>query len=363
MLVEVGKSLLESFAVRLLDVLNWYSAVHLQALSCCYNDSELRLQSALATLDVEELLGSKVGTESCLSDDIFTECHSHLSGEYRVASVCNVGKRTAVYECCCILSGLNEVRSQSVAQKDGYGCSYTEILNGERLALNGVAQEDVLDATAQVVLVLCKTENSHNLRCRSDVKSRLAYNAIGFAAHTGYDVAQSAVVNVEHAVPQNLAQSETVVTVLVHVVVEQCSDSVVSRSDSVEVASEVQVNLVHRQHLGVATATRTALHSEYRTERRLTQSADSVLADVVQTESQTDSNGSLADTSLCRCNGCNEYEVAVLHTLLVDKACRNLSHIVAVVFKFFCRDAILRGYYLYLLELRAASYFDICHCM
>ena len=179
--------------------------MHLQALSRCHNDGELRLQSALATLDVEELLGSKVGTESCLSDDIFTECHSHLSGEYRVASVCNVGKRTAVYECCCILSGLNEVRSQSVAQKDGYGCSYTEILNGERLALNGVAQEDVLDATAQVVLVLCKTENSHNLRCRSDVKSRLAYNAVGFAAHTGYDVAQSAVVNVEYAVPQYLA--------------------------------------------------------------------------------------------------------------------------------------------------------------
>ena len=163
MLVEVGKSLLESFAVRLLDVLNWYTAVHLQALSCCYNYSELRLQSALAALDVEELLGTKVGTESSLSDYIFTECHSHLCGEYRVASVCNVGKRTTVYECCSILSGLYDVRSQSVAQKDCYGSSYAEVLNGDRLALNGVAQEDVLNATTQVVLVLSKTENSHNL--------------------------------------------------------------------------------------------------------------------------------------------------------------------------------------------------------
>ena len=82
MLVEVGKSLLESFAVRLLDVLNRHSAVHFQSLGCCYNDSELRLQSALATLDVEELLGSEVGTESSLCDYIFAECHSHLCGEY-----------------------------------------------------------------------------------------------------------------------------------------------------------------------------------------------------------------------------------------------------------------------------------------
>ena len=227
MLVEVGETFAETFAVGLLDVLYSHAAVHLEALRSSHDERHLRLQTALAALDVVELLCSEVGTEASLRDDVVAEGHSHLRSEDGVAAVSDIGERTAVYERCGVLSSLHEVWRKCVAQQNGDGASHAEILHGERLALNGVTQKNVLDASAQVVLVLSEAEYSHNLRRRSDVETRFAYNAVRLAAHASHDVAQSAVVHVEHAVPEHFAQSESVIAVLVHIVVEQRRDSVV----------------------------------------------------------------------------------------------------------------------------------------
>lgn len=56
---------------------------------------------------------------------------------------------------------------------------------------------------------------------------------------------------------------------LVQMVVDHGGKQVVGRSNGMEVTSQVQIELLHRQHLGVSSASGTALDSESWAHRRL----------------------------------------------------------------------------------------------
>ena len=68
---------------------------------------------------------------------------------------------------------------------------------------------------------------------------------------------------------------------MIEVVVEQSCDKVICRCYGVEIASEVEVDILRRQHLSVATSGCTTLHTEARAQRWLTQSDHCALADAV----------------------------------------------------------------------------------
>src|SRR5262245_39419884 len=62
-------------------------------------------------------------------------------------------------------------------------------------------------------------------------------------------------------------------------VVEQRGQKRVSARDRVEVAGEVEIDVLHRQHLRVSTARSAALHPEHRAETRLANAQERVRAD------------------------------------------------------------------------------------
>ncbi len=66
------------------------------------------------------------------------------------------------------------------------------------------------------------------------------------------------------------------------------------RGDGVEVAGEVQVDVVHRRDLRVTAAGAAALHAEARTERRLADADHGLLADTVHRIGQPDRRRGLA---------------------------------------------------------------------
>jgi hypothetical protein len=76
--------------------------------------------------------------------------------------------------------------------------------------------------------------------------------------------------------------------------VDARSDEVVRGSDGVDVPGEVEVELVHRDHLAVSAAGRPALDSEGRSHRRLANAGDCLLADLAQTLGESDRRGRLA---------------------------------------------------------------------
>ena len=90
---------------------------------------------------------------------------------------------------------------------------------------------------------------------------------------------------------------------LIDIVVEEGADGIVGRGHSMEVACEMQVDLLHRQYLGIATACSSALNAETRTKRRLAQSDSSFLANLVKAQRQTNTDSSFTDTCLRRTDG------------------------------------------------------------
>ena len=82
------------------------------------------------------------------------------------------------------------------------------------------------------------------------------------------DVAQRAIVHVDRARPRDAARIDVERVALLQMVVEHRATAAYARCDDrVEVAGEVQVDVLHRQHLRVAAAGRAALHAEDRAER------------------------------------------------------------------------------------------------
>src|ERR1700754_4310195 len=72
------------------------------------------------------------------------------------------------------------------------------------------------------------------------------------------------------------------------------SEETIWRRVMEEVASEVQIDVLHRHDLGIAATGRAALHAERGPEARLAQAQHRLLADVVERVGQPDRGGGLA---------------------------------------------------------------------
>ena len=81
---------------------------------------------------------------------------------------------------------------------------------------------------------------------------------------------------------------------LVYAVVHHGRQQVVGRADGVQVAGEMQVDVLHGHHLSVAAAGRAALDAEYGSQAGLAQAEHGLLAQSVQAVRQTGADGGLA---------------------------------------------------------------------
>ena len=144
-------------------------------------------------------------------------------------------------------------------------------LGGDRLALVGLPDRDAAEALAQVGEVAGDGDEPHDLARGGDVEAGLARGAVRAAAEAGDDVAEVPVVHVHAAAPGDRERVEPGGVPVVQVRVDQRREEVVRRRDRVQVAGEVEVQVLHRDDLRVAAAGGAALHAEHRAERRLAQ--------------------------------------------------------------------------------------------
>ena len=329
-LVEVPVTGFHTCDVWLLDIFQSYTTMHLQRLEGNNENGEVWLQTCLAAFDVIEFLCTEICTESCLCNGIVAILKSSSSSHDRIAAMSNVGKRTAMNKCRCSLCCLNQIWLQSIEKESNDTATYTHILYGKWLVILGDAQEDIIDTATKIFDACCETHDSHNLRSRSDIETCLCLDAI-LIADTGDDAAETTVVYVHHAAPENLLQLESLCLVLETVVVQEGSNHVVGLCNGMEIASEMEINLIHRQNLGVTATCSTTLHAEARTQRWFAKSHYSLLANLLHTQGETYGYGGLAITSLGRTDSGNEDEMMVLKLVSVNSVRSNLSDVTAVV--------------------------------
>src|SRR5690606_32224354 len=115
-----------------------------------------------------------------------------------------------------------------------------------------------------------------------------AGGALAAPARRDHDVPEGTVVDVEDPRPRHAPGREARGATEVDVVVDERGQQVVRRGDRVQVAREVQVDVVGRLHLRPAAARAPALDPEHGTQRRLPQADGGPHAQAPQTVGQAD---------------------------------------------------------------------------
>ena len=167
-----------------------------------------------------------------------------------------------------------------------------------RLQIAGIADNDITDATTEIIEIVGKAENSHDFGGDGDIETTLTRSTVKRTAKGNDDVAQGTVIHIHDALPGDPARVETGFVFPVNMVIDQCRQQVMRRTDSMEVAGEMQVDFLHRHNLSVTTTRGATLHTETGSQARFAQTHDCFLANGVKPVTQANRSRGFAFT--CR---------------------------------------------------------------
>ena len=243
--------------------------MHLEGADSRHQHDAVGHQAGVAALDVEELLRTQVGAKAGLGDAVVAQLERHARGLDRVAAVGDVGERAAVDDGRRVLERLHQVGHESVLEKDGHRPRDLDVLSGDLAAPQGRADDDAVEPGFEVLDIGGQAEDGHDLGGHGDVEAGLALDAL--AALPDGDLPQGPVVQVDHPRPGDVVGVDVELVALEEVVVEHGRAQVVGGGDGVDVAGEMEVDVLHGDHLGVATAGGAALDAKAGTQGRLAQ--------------------------------------------------------------------------------------------
>ena len=367
MLQQVRQTLLKGVEVFVVQLRLRHAAVVLQCADGSYDDDSARLEVRHAALDVQELLRAQVSGETRLGDHIVRALERHAGRSDGVAAVGDVRKRAAVDEGGSALKSLHQVRLERVLEQCGHSALGLEVVSGDRLAVVGVAHDYAREPRLEVGDVAREAENGHDLRRNGYLESVLTGHTLHPAAEPVNDVAQLAVVHVNGAFPRNLLGVDAERVALLDVVVQHRGEEVIRGANGVEVAGEVQIDVLHGHDLRVAAAGGAALDAEHGAERGFAERDHGVLTNLAQSVGQTHAGGSLALARRRGRDSGHKNQLAVgLFRVVTHELVVYLRLVVAVELEVFLRNSRASGYGGYLLLLTRLCDFNVglvFHCL
>src|SRR5690606_18159902 len=140
--------------------------------------------------------------------------------------------------------------------------------------------------------IALEAEDRHDFGGDADIEAGLARKAVA-VPQTRNDVAQRTVVHVHHAAPGDAARVDAKAIAPVDVVVDQGREKIVGRGNGMEIAREMEVDVLHGDNLCITSTRRTALHAEAWAKRRLTHADDGLATDTIERIAKADRGGRL----------------------------------------------------------------------
>ena len=294
--------------------------------------------------DVEELLHAHVRAEARLGHEVVAELQPHAVGDEGVVAVRDVRERATVDEGRLPLERLDEVRLDHLLEEDRHRARSLEVLRGDRLARERLADRDAPEPLAQVVEIARHGDEPHHLARRSDVEAGLTRVAVHPSAEAGDDVAQRAIVHVHAPPPGDRQRIDAQLVPVQEVRVDERREQVVRGRDRMEVPRQMEVEVLHRHHLGVAAARSAALDSEDGPERRLANGENCSSTEHAETLRQRDGRRRLAFTGRRRRDrgDVDDLSVGAIGEPVEDAEV-DLRLVTAIVLELVGLDAGLRG--------------------
>ena len=242
---------------------------------------------AVARHDVREFFQTEIGAETGLGDDYVGKLERHLVRQQRIVAVGDVPKRTGVHQGGLPFHGLHDVGKKRLLEQHGHRPGHPKVLGGDEAAVLSLANDDAPDPLTEILEVTRQGEDGHDLRCGRDDETRLAWHAVLVATEAGDDVPQGTIVDIQRPRPGDKARADIELPVE-NSRIDHRRQQVVGGFDGVDVAGEVQVDLLHRDDLRQAAASAAALDPEQRPGRRLSQAERRIGADPTQALGQAD---------------------------------------------------------------------------
>ena len=178
----------------------------------------------------------------------------------------DISEGAAVHKSGRVLKRLHQVGLDGIFEERRHGTLGLEVRRGDGLAAVGVCHHHAAQARLEVHEVARQAERRHNLGRDRDIKAILARHALHLAAQAIHNVAELTIVHIDRTLPGDGLRIDAKGIALLNVVVEHGREEVVGRADSMEVAREVQIDILHGNHLSVTAASSTALDAKDRAE-------------------------------------------------------------------------------------------------
>ena len=334
--------------------------MHLKRADRRDDDDRIRFEAGHAALDVQELLGPQVPAESGLRDQVVGQLQAQTRRLDAVAPVGDVGEGPTVDEGGRALERLDQVRLDGILQQSRHGTGGADVPRRDGLAVVGVGQHHPGEPGLQIHQVHGEAEDRHDLGGHRDVESALARDPLGTAAQADDHLAQGTLVQVHHAAEHHAAGIDVQFVALLEVVVQHRGAEVVGRGDGVQVPGKVEVDVLHRDHLGVAAPRRTALDPETGAQGGLAQSDADLFADLGQSIGQAHARRGLALARRRRGYRRHEDKLSVRLVLeIFEDLGLHLGLVLAVELKIIPRDPQLLRNLRYGAHLRSLGNFDV----
>jgi len=227
----------------------------------------------------------------------------------------DVGEGTGMDEGGLFFQCLEQIGHERILHQDGHCPSYAQVLSGDGVLLGIGADDDASNASAHVGEARGESQNRHNLTRHADIETALADRSIIQVSQTANDVTERAVIHVHHAVPGDavgvnieLAQPNFLeigfapAALVVNARINRCRAEIVCGADRMNVAGQVQVEVLHRHNLAITAASCPTLDPKCRSHRRLAYGSNRFVAQGTQRLRQTNRRRGFALTKRCRRN-------------------------------------------------------------
>ena len=242
----------------------------------------------------------------------------------------DIGEGTAVDKRRRALERLHQIGLERILEQCGHSSLGLKVAGADGLAGIAIADNDLAQALLKIADARGQAQDRHDLGGNGDIEAVLARHALGLAANAVDDMAQLTVVHIDNALPGDALNIDTELVALLNMVVEHGGQQVVGGTNSMEVTSKVQVDVLHGDDLRPATAGGTALDAEDGTERRLTKGHSALDATTAQAIGQTDGRSGLALARRRGVDGGHEDELGLVISWLIEQRVVDLSLVEAV---------------------------------
>ena len=258
---QVRKASLHGFRIRFSEFVLCFAAVHLQCTDGGHQHGSVRFQAGEAALDIQELFSPQVGTEACFRYHIISQMEGCTGSQYGVAAMSNICEGTAMDKGRYLFQGLYQVRFQGILHEGSHGPLGVDITGSNRFVIIGVAYDDPGKSFLHIPNGISKAEDGHHFGSYGNIKSVFPGNPIGMSTKTYDDMAEHPVVHILHPFPDHPAGIDAQGISLLDMVVHHGSQKIVGCCNGMKVTGEMEVNIFHRNHLGIAAACSAALNT------------------------------------------------------------------------------------------------------